>query len=107
MVKNNIKAGLSMLGFTTMLNYVLKAYLIHMRCRFYSPADQTLSVLAGSPAYVVAEVPLAKYSEKVDIWSADIILHALLVQVDVVSIRSGRWKSEILSLETLILASHD
>lgn len=50
-----------------------------MRCRFYSPADQTLSGLAGSPAYVVPEVPLGNYSEKVDIWSADVILHGLLV----------------------------
>ncbi|KAJ6954634.1 hypothetical protein NC652_006165 [Populus alba x Populus x berolinensis] len=54
-----------------------------MRCRFYSPADQTLSGLAGSPAYVVPEVPLGNYSEKVDIWSADVILHALMVNLRV------------------------
>ncbi|KAL3577155.1 hypothetical protein D5086_022438 [Populus alba] len=53
-----------------------------MRCRFYSPADQTLSGLAGSPAYVVPEVPLGNYSEKVDIWSADVILHAIMVHLD-------------------------
>lgn len=44
-------------------------------------AGQRLTGLAGSPAYVAPEVLSGNYSEKVDIWSAGILLHALLAGV--------------------------
>lgn len=37
--------------------------------------------VVGSPAYVAPEILVGDYSEKVDIWSAGILLHALLVAV--------------------------
>lgn len=44
-------------------------------------SGQKLSGLAGSPAYVAPEVLSGQYSEKVDIWGAGVLLHALLVGV--------------------------
>lgn len=40
---------------------------------------QSLTGVVGSPAYVAPEILVGDYSEKVDIWSAGILLHALLV----------------------------
>ncbi|CAN1331949.1 Serine/threonine-protein kinase PEPKR2 [Linum perenne] len=50
-------------------------------CNLCWCAGQTLSGLAGSPAYVAPEVLQEDYSEKVDIWSAGVLLHALLAGV--------------------------
>ncbi|MQM01448.1 hypothetical protein Taro_034198 [Colocasia esculenta] len=45
------------------------------------PKGQKLSGIAGSPAYVAPEVLSGSYSEKVDIWGAGVLLHALLLGI--------------------------
>ncbi|KAF9590781.1 hypothetical protein IFM89_038373 [Coptis chinensis] len=46
---------------------------------WWIPTGNHLSGLVGSRSYVAPEVLLGDYSEKVDIWSAGVLLHYLLV----------------------------
>nr|GFC15745.1 serine/threonine-protein kinase PEPKR2 [Tanacetum cinerariifolium] len=48
---------------------------------FNKLVGQSLAGLAGSPSYIAPEVLTRIYSEKVDVWSAGILLQALLVGV--------------------------
>lgn len=41
-------------------------------------AGQTLSELAGTPAYMAPEFFMNRYTTKVDVWAAGVILHELL-----------------------------
>ncbi|KAM7257576.1 hypothetical protein ACFE04_013317 [Oxalis oulophora] len=60
-------------------NDVMKVATCTYEIHHFSISGQTLSGLAGSPAYVAPEVIAGNYTEKVDIWSAGVLLHALLV----------------------------
>lgn len=42
---------------------------------------QTLSGVVGSPSYIAPEVLAGTYSEKVDVWGAGVLLHALLIGI--------------------------
>lgn len=62
---------------------------------------QSLAGVVGSPAYIAPEILSGDYSEKVDIWSAGVLLHALLVGV--LPFQGGSFESVFEAIKTVKL----